>query len=114
VGSRSFIIGVREMVIVGEGREGVYIGLSLVHRTIPHIARRFFGTEDTIFIRHVRTVAASGIHFRCGTCYQPQGLRIAIPAVSDVLDDCTSPTLIHLGDHRSGYILTCFTLEIVF
>jgi hypothetical protein len=75
VGSRSFIIGVREMVIVGEGREGVYIGLGLVHRTIPHIARRFFETEDTIFIRHVPTVAALGLHFHVGTCYLPQGVR---------------------------------------
>jgi hypothetical protein len=72
VGSRSFIVGARERVIVGEGREGVCLGLSLVHRTIPHIARRFFfGPDDTIFIRHIRTVAASGLHFCVGTCYLP-------------------------------------------
>jgi hypothetical protein len=40
------------------------------------------------------------------------GLRIAIPVESGVLGDCTSPTLVHLGDHPSGRILICCTLEI--
>jgi hypothetical protein len=85
VGFRSFID-----VIVGEGRERFTLVLVLfIARYL--IARRLFETDDTIFIRHICTVAASGLQFHVGKCYLgrylPQGLRIAIPAGSDVLDD---------------------------
>lgn len=33
------------------------LGFSLILRMIPHIARRSFGTRNTILSRHIRTVS---------------------------------------------------------
>lgn len=44
-------------------------GLGLVHRTIPHIARRFPGTRITIIIRDARIAVGLGFLFRFRTYY---------------------------------------------